>query len=393
MKTVGIICEYNPFHLGHAGHIEKTKEALDGDACIICVMSGNFVQRGDFAVFNKHARAKMAVLNGADVVIELPSPYALLSAGEFAKAGVYLLNELCICDYISFGSESGEIEQLRIAADVITTDRAQMHIKERMAQGLSYATAQQKAADEQLGEKSNIFGKPNNILAIEYIKAINEMKSPIQPITIKRFGGEHDSSTGYSATALRKILSNGDIPVENMPGAAIAVCMEEIVLERGPVYIKEAEQAIMARLRNIKDFSCISGSTDGLDRRFLKYATVMPTVISLIESIKSKRYAMSRIRRMLMCAVLNITNEDVKRPPPYIRILAMNEKGKETLRKARKLTKLPIITKPASIYKNNKQAVRIFELEAMATDFYALAYAKTDYRTGGGEWKQSPVIV
>ncbi|MCL2627531.1 MAG: nucleotidyltransferase family protein [Oscillospiraceae bacterium] len=393
MKTVGIICEYNPFHLGHAGHIEKTKAAVGGDAFIICVMSGNFVQRGDFAVFNKHSRAKMAVLCGADVVIELPTPYALLSAGGFAKAGVYLLDSLGVCDYLSFGSEQGSIDCLKTAAQVISSDEAQIYIKDGLSTGISYAAAQQQAADALLGEKASIFQTPNNTLAIEYIKALDELNSKMKPITVFRTGGEHDSDIGYSASALRKAFLQGNIPITQMPGAAVAVCMEESLRGFGPVSIKNAEQGILSRLRGVEDFSQIPGGADGLDRRFLRYAKTLPTVSLITQSIKTKRFAMSRIRRMLMNSVLGIKNEDIKNPPPYIRLLAMNQRGTEILKKARKKTNLPIITKPASVYKQNKQAVRLFNLEAAATDFYALAYDKAENRTGGGEWTHSPIVL
>jgi len=392
MKTVGIICEYNPFHLGHFYHIEKTKEILGEDTCVICIMSGNFVQRGDFAIFNKHARAKMAVLSGADIVIELPVPYTLLSAGGFAKAGVYILESLGVCDYISFGSESGSIDDLKNAAEVIITDEAHMYIKDGLTAGLSYASAQQQAADCLLGDSARIFNTPNNTLAIEYIKALSEIKSGIKPVTVLRTGGEHDGDTGYSATAVRKSLLQGNIPVAQMPGAAVAVSMEEMVLKRGPVAIHDAEQAILSRLRAITDFSQIPGGADGLDRRFLKYAGKMSTINEILACIKTKRYAMSRIRRMLMCAVLGISNDDIKNMPAYIRILAMNKNRTQTLRKLTKKAKLPVITKPASVYKHDKQVLKAFKLEAAATDFYALAYSKEENRTGGGEWTQSPVI-
>jgi len=392
MKTVGIICEYNPFHLGHLGQIEKTKEAIGEETNIVCVMSGNFVQRGDFAIFNKHARAKMAVMCAADIVIELPTPYALQSAGGFAKAGVHLLDSLGVCDYISFGSESGNIEELKNAAGIINTQEAHMYIKDGLSVGLSYAAAQQQAADFILGDSSHVFKTPNNILAIEYIKALNESKSKMQPITVPRTGAAHDSDTGYSASALRKSLMYGNIPVESMPGAAVAVTMEEMVLGRGPVSINDVEQAILSRLRAIDDFSQVPGGADGLDRRFLKYAGSMPSVASVMENIKAKRYAMSRIRRMLMCAVLGIKNDDIKDPPPYIRILAVNKKGMGILKGARKKSILPIITKPASICKQDRQVVRIFNIEASATDFYALSYKNEENRSGGGEWRQSPVI-
>lgn len=394
MKTAGIICEYNPFHSGHAYHIEKTKEALGGDAYIVCVMSGNFVQRGDFAVFNKHTRAKMAVLCGVDVVIELPTPYALQSARDFAKAGVYLLDSLGVCKYLSFGSESGSLELLQNAARTIATDKAEALIRDGLNTGLPYASAQQKAADALLSENAGIFKSPNNTLGIEYIKAIDALGSSMQPMTVQRHGGKHDGDTGLSASYLRKALSLGTLPVDVMPGAAEAVCRDEMAQGRGPVFIDNAEQAILSRIRAVRDFSDIPGAADGLDRRFLRYANSAPTVASLLEKVKTKRFAMSRIRRVLMCAVLGITTDDIKSPPPYIRILAMNKRGKEIMKAARKHAGLPIITKPASVVKlPDKRAIELFNKECSATDFYALSYANVKERTGGSEWRQSPVVI
>ena len=393
MKAVGIICEYNPLHLGHTGHFEKTRLALGGDCAVICVMSGNFVQRGDFAVFNKHARAKAVVQCGADLVIELPSPYALSSANGFADAGVYILDRLGVCGYISFGSESGNIGTLREAAEAIATKEADMLIKEWLDKGISYAAAQQKAADAVLGAQSEVFRYPNNLLGIEYLKAIAAYESPLKPITVKRTGGEHDSDTGLSATALRKMLQRGDKPWGYMPDAAATEYKEEIGAGRGPVFMDQGELAILSRLRAAKSFSGLPGAAEGLEHRMMKYAATEPTIQAILEKVKTKRYAMSRLRRMIICACLGITASDTQNPPPYIRVLAMNCIGMEILALARKKTRLPIITKPASAKKLPAGAAELFEKESAATDFYALAYPGTNNRTGSQEWRQSPKII
>ena len=264
MKTAGIICEYNPFHLGHAAHIENTRLLLGGDIGIICVMSPNFVQRGDFAVFNKHARAKMAILSGADLVLELPVPYALSSAEGFSKGGVYILDKLGICDHISFSSESGDVESLANAARVASCDEFQENVRLWLKRGVSYATAQQKAADAVLGADANVFSTPNNVLGIEYIKAIHGLSSKLRPITMKRVGGEHDSDTGFSASAvrlqLRKTGETGGWSPVSMPESSVSVCEEEIRGGRGPVFMENAEQAVLARLRAIDDFSWVLGA-------------------------------------------------------------------------------------------------------------------------------------
>ena len=393
MRTVGVICEYNPFHLGHAGQLEKTRKALGEDITIVGVMSGNFVQRGDYAIFNKHARAQMAVSCGVDLVLELPAPFALSSARGFAQAGVYILDSIGLCDFISFGTESGDISLLKEAAELIVSEDAEVLIKEWLGKGLSYASAQQKAADAVMGARSEVFRTPNNLLGIEYIKAITELGSSVLPVAVKRTGGAHDSDDGYSASRVRKMLFSGEMPWNLVPKAAAALCLKEIEVGRGPVSFKMCELAILSRLRTIKDFSLLPDASEGLDRRFGKYVSSEPTVGAILESVKTKRYVMSRLRRMLMCACLGITAEDTAKPPPYARVLAMNRVGMKLLASARKTTKIPIITKPASVQKLSGRACELFNKEAAATDFYTLGYQNEMFRSGGQEWRQTPVII
>ena len=394
MIVAGIICEYNPFHLGHLRHIEETRRIIGENCAIVCVMSGNFVQRGDFAVFSKHSRAETAVKSGADLVIELPAPYVLSSAEGFASAGVYLLDKLGICDYISFGSEAGDIEALKIAAAGISTPDAEALTKEWLAKGLSYAAARQKAADSTLGSYAMLFETPNNLLGIEYLKAITSLNSALTPITVKRIGDAHDSEYGQSGSALRKTLLIGGAPWSDMPMSAADVYKKEIETGRGPISINSAELAILSRLRAADDdvFCKLSGASEGLEHRFIKHAAVAPTVSAMLNGIKTKRYAMSRLRRMMLCACLGIAAADVTAPPPYIRVLAMNGVGM-TLLKYAKNSDVPIITKPAAAQSLPPRAAKMFRLESAATDFYALAYPNENMRFGGQEWLISPCIV
>jgi len=393
MTVAGIISEYNPFHLGHAAHIEKTRQVLGGDSAIVCVMSGNYVQRGDMAVFNKHARATMAVLCGADLVVELPTPYALSSAEGFAEAGVHILDNLGICDYLSFGSESGDVGELHETAAAIVSPEAQATMKQWLKKGLSYASAQQKATDAVLGAGSDVLRSPNNLLGIEYIKALTRTGSAMSPMTVQRTGGAHDGGSGFSASALRTMLERSESPWAFMPKSAVTVAAEEMAAGRGPVFLKSCELAVLARLRSIKDFSKLPGATEGLDNRFLRYAASEPTVAAILAGVKTKRYTMSRLRRMLMCACLGITAKDTQKPPSYIRVLAMNKTGMKLLSSAGKNTQIPIINKPASVNRLSENAIKLFTREADATDFYVLAYPDADRRIGGQEWRQTPVVV
>jgi len=390
MQIAGIVCEYNPIHLGHIGHIEKTKQALGGCA-IVCVMSGNYVQRGDVAVFGKHIRAATTVSCGADLVVELPTPYALSSAEGFAEAGIYILEKLGICDFISFGSESGDINILKKAASEVVTPKANELIIKGVETGISYAAAVQKAADEIMGQDSYVLKSPNNLLGIEYLKALSKLESKMEAITVNRTGAAHDSDEGYSASGLRKALRSGNEPWPLMPQIASEMFRKEIEAGRGPVFLKDMEPMMLSRIRAIRDFSQIPNVTEGLDKRFEKYAGEA-TIELMLEKIKTKRYTMSRIRRMVMCAALGITAQDTKKPPPYIRVLAMNDTGKKILSKARKDAELPIITKPASVQKLSERAINLFNLESSATDFYALAFKDINSRPGKSEWLKSPYV-
>ena len=418
MKTIGIISEYNPFHMGHAHHIGETRRLAGGECAIVCVMSGNFVQRGDFAVFGKHARAEAAVRGGADLVIELPTPYALLSAEGFAASAVSLLENLGVCGALSFGSESGSIEELAEAAEAIASPQAGKALKEWLDKGLPYAAAQQKAADATMGKKAGIFGSPNNLLGVEYLKALRATGSKMRPMTVGRRGGAHDGGSGFSASAVREKLFSGkasgkpqrgrggadnggadyawadnagtDYAWDAVPKPCAAVFDAEIRAGRGPVSMDAAELAILSRLRALDDLSRLPGATEGLDRRMMGYIASEATVPGLLAGVKTKRYSMSRLRRMLLCACLGIDADDTKQPPPYIRVLAMNDAGTKILKAARKKATLPIITKPASVKKLSGRAVELFTKEVRATDFYVLAYPDAGARSGGQEWRISP---
>jgi len=391
MKTIGIICEYNPMHNGHIHHINESKRLIGDDSAVVCVMSGNFVQRGDFAVFNKQARAEMAVLNGADLVVELPLPYVLQSAAGFAEAGVYILDSLGICDFLSFGSEAGDINTLSYAAEVISSDKANEITKKRLSGGISYPAAQQAAANELMGNDADIFSFPNNVLAIEYIKAINKLFSKLKPLTIKRFGGRHDGDSGYSASFIRNQIRQKNIPA-SLTGESVAkICDDEIKNGRGPVFMDKAEMSLMSRLRYFDDFESLPGLSEGLEYRIKRFLKKEPTVDSILTKVKTKRYTMARLRRILLCAVLGIKKEHTQKPPPYARILAFNETGKKLLKSSRQKTKIPVLIKPASVNKLNEFAALLFNLEAAATDFYSLIYQDKDERKGGQEW-QSPII-
>lgn len=401
MKIAGIISEYNPIHAGHIRHIALTRAMLASDAAagsdigVVCVMSGNFVQRGDLAIFEKHCRAEAAVACGADLVIELPLPYVLSSAERFARGGVMLLEALGVVTHLSFGSEAGNIDVLQEIADGMGAPESSVLLREEMKSGISYPAARQKAAVRLLGEKADAIKTPNNILGIEYLSALRGLKSDMIPLTVRRIGAMHDAPGAESASYLRQLLQNGETPWNFMPETAAAIFTRELDAGRGPVLIDNADTAILSRLRMLQaeSWARLPDATEGLQDRLMRCARLQPTLAAVLDSAKTKRYPLSRLRRMALCAVLGITEDDTRQPPAYIRVLAMNRRGAEILREVNEASSLPVITKPAQAKLLPEPARSLFQKVSNATDFYVLAYPGKQNRSGGQEWTTSPKII
>jgi len=376
-------------------HIAETRALLGADCAIVCAMSGNFVQRGEFAVFEKHARAKAAIKRGADLVIELPVTTSLSSAEKFAQGGIALLDALGVCTHLSFGSEQGEIGPLAEAAECLSDPRIDGLIKSELKKGISYAAARQKALESIIGPGAEVLRTPNNILAVEYLKALSLQGSSMEPMTVARAGGDHDGDSGLSASAIRSALLSGDTEWDAVPGDAARIFKNEISSGRGPVTMAACETAILAKLRTMRseDYEKLPDAAEGLGERLSKYARTEPTLEAVLFGAKTKRYAMSRLRRMILCAYLGITAADCGRPPEYIRVLAMNSVGRAILRNAAERGKLPIVTKPAAALELSASALDGFLLEAAATDLYVLAYPDADKRAGGQEYRISPSVI
>ena len=344
MKTAGIICEYNPFHQGHKYHIEKTREITGAD-CIVAVMSGNYVQRGDVAVFDKEIRAAAAMENGIDLVIELPAVMSLCGAERFASCGVEILDSFGLIDFISFGAESDNMEKLSEIADILINEPKEYKaaLSDSLKKGLSYAAARCTAVDLLLPGSKNILSAPNNILAIEYIKALKRINSPIKPLAIKRFGSGHNSldiSGGIiSASALRKLILGGRDISDYVPQSA------NILYKGAKIHQTESmSRAILANLYklSLEELSEIADVSEGLEHKIKKELKVCRDFSALCDRVKSKRYAHSRIRRILLSSYLGIKKSDLV-PPQYIKILDFNETGRKILNKAKQEAKLPLV--------------------------------------------------
>ncbi len=385
MKTAAIICEYNPFHNGHKYMIEKTREQY-GATHIVCVMSGNFTQRGDFALCDKYERTKAALMGGADLVVELPVAFSLASAEYFARGACHIINALSCVDYLCFGSENGNTDILKEAAGAVHFAMDSEMFTDYMKSGLSYPAALKKTVEQYYSDDVvDILTGPNNILAVEYIRALDILGSSIEPVTIQRYGAAHDSDDDgdriISASKLRSLIKSG----EDVSRYTDFCDYENY---SNP---EKMETAILAKLRTMSknDFEKLPNSTNGMENRIYKAVRSAVTLPQLLLMIKSKNFTMARIRRLVLCAFLGITKSDIKTMPAYIRVLGMNSKGKEILSAAKECT-LPIDTSLSALMKTSDTAAKQARLEERAGNLYALSLEKP--QQCGNEFTKKPYI-
>lgn len=338
MKTVGIICEYNPLHLGHKKQLD-TIRALQGDGqSIVCLMSGNFVQRGMPAIIDKSIRASAAIACGADLVLELPVTVALSSAEGFASGGVSILSGFC--DSLCFGAETADKASLLAAAEALLSPAFPAALRQQLDKGLSFPAARQAALDT-LGLDSSVLFRPNDILAVEYCKAILSQNSKMEPMPILRRGSYHDDMPdpeNPSATSLRSLMTGGGDWRPYVPKEA-AACYEGAAVHT----LAAGERAILGRLRTMSDdqFETLPYGSEGLWRKLMHASRAEATLEGILAATKSKRYTRTRLDRMVMCAFLGLTEADLLSSAPYVRVLAFNDRGREILKKARQTGHFP----------------------------------------------------
>ena len=339
MKITGIICEYNPLHSGHKKQLDAVR-AIEPEGGIVCLMSGNFVQRGMPAIIHKALRAKAAILSGADLVLELPVTAALSSAEGFADAGVAILSQFC--HSLCFGAENADKAPLLDTARALLSQNFTAALRRELDKGLSFPAARQ-AAVEAMGLDGHLLTQPNNILAVEYCKAIIAQNSPLVPMPIPRQGSYHDTVADIqnpSATAVRDRMEKGSDWCAYVPKCA-ARCFEN-----APLHTVEAgERAILGKLRTMSDadFEALPYGSEGLWRKLMHAVRSQATLEDIITATKSKRYTRTRIDRMVMCAFLGLTQQALNTPAPYVRVLALNDKGREILKIARQAGDFPNI--------------------------------------------------
>ena len=397
-SIVGIIGEYNPFHNGHKYHLEESKKISNSDYSV-AIISGNFVQRGNVSIIDKWSKAKMALNNGIDLVIELPTIYSISSAENFAYGAIKTLNSLNIVDYISFGSEIGDLDTLNLFADIFTKQPSEYVslLNHELSKGLSFPKARENAVLMYLNDirkYSNVLSSPNNILGIEYLKALKKTKSPIRPLTIKRKEVDYNDITiknnFASASSIRNILINNKLSKLPylMPKETYKVfynCFQNgHIVKDLAMYEKEIiftlRKMALSEIANLPDVS------EGLEHNIKNAANSCNTLAEFINIVKTKRYTSTRINRILLYALLGITKKDMKdstKNIPYIRVLGFNKKGKELLSAISNSTKgLDIITSVKKYIDNGcpgKYSKRMLDIDINATNIYTLGYKKNSF--------------
>lgn len=388
LKTAGIIAEFNPFHEGHRLLLDKARKS--GAETLLVVMSGNFVQRGEPALLPKAYRAEAALRLGADLVAELPLPWAMSGAETFSRGGVSLLSSLGAQE-LWFGSECGLAAPLWKIARLLETTAFSEVLRVPLNEGLSFAAAREKAVELLAGkELSSLLHEPNNTLGIEYCRAIIKQGSSMLPRSISRIGpGHHASSiegTMASGSALRQeirkkfkkdTLNAND---NNSWRACLPHPSEEVVVKATknglcPSRISRMESAILSTLRRMKpeDFLHLPDISEGLENRLFQMAQKTSSLDELLFSVKAKRYSMARIRRILLSAYLGIHAEDAKGMPPYIRILGFTSRGEAYLKTIARHLPLPLLTTSTQLKRLDGRGAHVFNLESTATDLYALS--------------------
>lgn len=392
-KVLGIVAEYNPFHNGHLYHINESKKAVGADYTV-AIMSGNFVQRGDTSLVDKWSKTEMAIRNGVDLVIELPLLYSISSAENFAEGSIKILNSLNLVDYLSFGSELCDVNILNEFADVLYYEPKEFVsvLNHELSKGFSYPKARENALLMYLNDirkYANILSSPNNILAIEYLKALKKYKSSITPVSINRAKVDYNSTEivdGFaSATAIRKIAITNDVWSlrQAMPKSSFDIMYDCLRSGKTVSSLAKFEREIIYNLRRmtISQIADLPDVSEGLEYSIKNAANSCNTIDELINIVKSKRYTVTRLKRILLYCLLGITKKDMqnsrKATAPYIRVLGFNEKGKELLAGfCHANPKLEVITSVKKYLdtSNNKILKSMLEKDILATDIYTLGY-------------------
>jgi len=413
MAVLGIIAEFNPFHNGHL-HLLQEANKREQFSATICVMSGNFLQRGEAALCNKWSRTAMALQAGADLVIELPFGFAVRSAYYFARGAIQLLQRTGVVTHLAFGSESGQLSELQNLAHYLSNESPayQAELKQHLAQGISFASARSLALQSLIPDTNlhNLLLQPNNILALEYLHVLEEENVSIVPFTILRQGSGYHSpelSPMASASAIRLALLAGEnleTMATTLPPSSLALLQQEIQNGRAPISMDALEQALLLKLRSSSsaDLVNIYELSEGLENRILQGAMQCGTLKELKHFIKSKRYSLTRINRILLYILLELHSSQItsfdKYGPMYLHVLGFSTQGQKILQEIKNKSALRILNRGSEV----KQACQdqsdpglqsMLNLDVRATDIYTLLYPDPRHRKGGQDFTNSPIRI
>ena len=393
-NCIGIIAEFDPFHRGHAHLIAQAKAALPG-APVVCAMSGPFTQRGEAAIASKYARAEMALRCGADLVVELPVQWAVSSAESFARGGVQMLHALGVT-HLAFGSESGDLTALQAVAQALDSADFPDALRPYLQQGLPFASARQKALETLVGaETAACLTRPNNLLGIEYLRAIRTLAPEMRVLTIPRVGVAHNAAgvkEGFaSASQIRQWLLAGELEraCEQVPEPAA-----EILRGQTPAALTYNARGILTILRRMtpEDWRALPDCGEGLEHRLCRAAGESTTLEQFWDAVKSKRYAHARIRRLTLWAYLGLTRQERwESGVPYVRVLGLSEGGKAVLKQAKGLGRLPVLTKPAQVKRWDERCQAQFAIDASAQMLWGMCLPEVGRALN--EWAMGPVVV
>ena len=402
--VLGIIGEYNPFHNGHLYHLNESKK-ITGANYTVAVISGNFVQRGNVALIDKWSRAKMAILNGVDLVLELPCIYSISSAENFASGAIKIFNSLKIVDTISFGSELNDMSVLNEFATILTEepDEYKSLLAHELSKGISFPKARENALLMYLNDirkYANVLSSPNNILAIEYLKALRLSNSNIEPVAIKRQGPGYNSNMVVdnlaSGTAIRRFIEDRNFYSLDkvLPQVSYDILSDAIKKGHYVSGLERFEKEIIFTLRRmtISEIANLPDVSEGLENSLKNAANSCNNLAEFRKLVKSKRYTQTRIDRILLYALLGFTKDDMedsKKIEPYIRVLGFNSKGEELLSEiCKENKKLQVVTSVKNFMSTcrNKKLLMMLEKDIQATNTYTLGYeydsfSNLDYTT------------
>ncbi len=413
MQAVGVIVEYNPFHNGHKWHIDAAKKR-SGCPFVIGIMSGNFVQRGEPAMFDKWKRAEIAIRGGVDLIIELPAVFAVRSAQYFAAGGIRLLHSLGIVSHVCFGAEHADLELLNKIATAANdvTIKNQMHINLQL--GNTYASALGQALEKQYNISHNIISSSNNILAVEYLRAIKKYSPILQPIAVTRQQSKYNDTTitspFASATAIRQaIIDHMSITDEikmSVPETTSEILYDLLSQKRGPVTLSNFSSIILAQLRiaNLKQLERLPNVSEGLHYKIRDASLLAANIEDLLTLLKSKRYTYTRLQRILIHALLGTTQDQLtnfdKEGPLYARILAFNQNGRLLLKKMNQAPAIPLITKTTH-YLSSKQRdtdtltplQQMLSVDTLASDIYSLGIPSPSWSMGAWDFRYPALYI